>query len=76
MGAYLLAPSRPCLGLRFHDLRNSHKTLLTELGVPEVLQHERIGNHPPGMRTAKLEGLERTWQHTGPQPHIGLRLDP
>jgi integrase len=66
-------PLRP--GLRFHDLRHSHKTLLTELGVPEVLQDERLGHHPPGMRTAyahttpamrtsMLEGLEHTWQHT------------
>ena len=64
-----------CPGIRFHDLRHSHKTLLTELGVPEVLQDERLGHHPPGMRTAyahtttemrttMLEGLERTWQHT------------
>jgi integrase len=75
-GRVLAAPVAPlCPGLRFHDLRHSHKTLLTELGVPEVLQDERLGHHPPGMRTAyahtttamrttMLEALERTWLHT------------
>jgi integrase len=81
-GRVLAAAIAPlCPGLRFHDLRHSHKTLLTELGVPEVLQDERLGHHPPGMRTvyahsttamrtAMLEGLERTWQHTTTQLHI------
>jgi integrase len=87
-GRVLAAATAPlCLGLRFHDLRHSLKTLLTELGVPEVLQDERLGHHPPGMRTvyahptaamraAMLEGLERIWQRTGAQPHIGPRPDP
>ena len=81
-GRVLAAATAPlCPGLRFHDLRHSHKTLLTELGVPEVLQDERLGHHPPGMRTAyahtttamrttMLEGLERTWHHTTAQLHI------
>jgi integrase len=59
-----------CPGLRFHDLRHSHKTLLTELGVPEVLQDGRLGHHPPGMRTTMLEGLECTWRHTTTQLNI------
>ena len=82
-GRVLAAAAAPlCPGLRFHDLRHSHKTLLTELAVPEVLQDERLGHHPPGMRTvyahatdamrtAMLEGLEHTWQHTRPQLHTG-----
>src|SRR6185437_13805938 len=37
-------------GLRFQDLRHTHKTMLIELGVPEILQDERLGHHPPGMR--------------------------
>ena len=61
-------------GLRFHDLRHTHKTMLTELGVPEILQDERLGHHPPGMRgiyahttsrmrEAMIEGLQELWEH-------------
>jgi hypothetical protein len=33
--------------------------------------------HPTAaMRAAMLEGLERIWQRTGAQPHIGPRPDP
>jgi integrase len=60
-------------GLRFHDLRHTHKTMLTELGVPEVLQDERLGHHPPGMRgvyahtTRRMreelvDGLQGLWE--------------
>ena len=34
-------------GAVFHELRHHHKTVLDELDVPEVLEHERMGN---GMR--------------------------
>jgi hypothetical protein len=48
--------------------------MLTELGVPEVLQDERLGHHPPGMRgvyahtttamrEAMVEGLQGQWEH-------------
>jgi len=61
-------------GLRFHVLRHTHKTMLVELGVPEVLQDERLGHHPPGMRgvyahttshmrEAMVEGLQELWEH-------------
>ena len=43
-------------GLRFHDLRHTHKTILTELEVPEILQDKRLGHRPPGMR--------RVYDHT------------
>ena len=69
------APAEPPLhpGLRFHDLRHTHKTMLTELGVPEVLQDERLGHHPPGMRSVYghttrrmheelVDGLQRSWE--------------
>ena len=60
-------------GLRFHDLRHMHKTMLTELGVPEILQDERLGHDPPGMRgvyahttvrmrQAMAEGLQELWK--------------
>jgi integrase len=39
-----------CPGLRFHDLRHTHKNMLIELDVPEILHDERLGHHPPGMR--------------------------
>jgi integrase len=80
----LLARAMPPVfpGLRLHDLRHSHKTLLTDLGVPEVLQDERLGHHPPGtrttyahattaMRTTMLQGLQRVWQDATAQPHTG-----
>jgi integrase len=70
----ILEPAKPpiCLGLRFHDLRHTHKTMLIELDVPEVLQDERLGHHPPGMRTVyahttpamrttMIAGLEMLW---------------
>jgi integrase len=39
-----------CPGLRFHDLRHTHKNMLIELDVPEILHDERLGHHPPDMR--------------------------
>lgn len=36
-------------GLSFHGLRHSHKVLLLELGVPEVLQCERLGHEQSGI---------------------------
>lgn len=36
-------------GLSFHGLRHSHKVLLAELGVPEVLQCERLGHEQQGI---------------------------
>jgi hypothetical protein len=33
-----------CLGPRFHDLCHSHKTMLVELDVPEILRGERLGH--------------------------------
>ena len=48
--------------------------MLVELGVPEVLQDERLGHHPPGMRgvyahttnamrEAMVEGLQGQWEN-------------
>ena len=61
-----------CAGLRFHDLRHTHKTILAELGVPEALRDERLGHRPlgmrrvyehatPGMRQEMIGGLELIW---------------
>ena len=60
-------------GLRFHDLRHTHKTMLVEVGAPEILQDERLVHHPPGMhgiyahttnamRGAMVEGLQGRWE--------------
>ena len=65
-----LAPIFP--GLRFHDLRHSHKNMLVELDVPEILQDDRLGHRPPGMRIIyahttpamreqMIYGLEQMW---------------
>ena len=61
-----------CAGLRFHDLRHTHRTILAELGVPEALRDERLGHRPPGMRRVyehatpgmrkeMIDGLELMW---------------
>lgn len=68
-----------CPGLRFHDLRHTHKTMLVELEVPEVLQDERLGHRPTGMhavyahttptmRKQMIEGLERIWADRDESP--------
>jgi len=60
-GGELRDPAEPPVhsGLRFHDLRHTHKTMLIELGVPEVLQYERLGHHPPGMRSVYAHTTRR-----------------
>ena len=66
------ARTGPCPGARFHDLRHTHATMLAELAVPEALRDERLGHHPPGvrslythttpaMRAAMVSQLERRW---------------
>ena len=68
-----------CRGLRFHDLRHSHKNMLGELDVPEVLQDDRLGHRPPGMRIIyahatpamreqMIYGLEQVWADRGKGP--------
>ncbi|PSL53273.1 phage integrase family protein [Saccharothrix carnea] len=62
--------------MHFHDLRHTHKTWLIEDGVPEVLQHKRIGHKFHGvmgvyshvtqpMIDTMLAGLQRRWEQTG-----------
>ncbi|WP_306750848.1 tyrosine-type recombinase/integrase [Saccharothrix yanglingensis] len=62
--------------MHFHDLRHTHKTWLIEDGVPEVLQHKRIGHKFRGvmgvyshvtepMIEAMIAGLQRRWEQTG-----------
>lgn len=43
-------------GLTPHSLRHSHKTVMIELGTPEVLSHERLGH--------RLGGIAATYSHT------------
>ena len=68
-----------CLGLRFHDLRHTQKNMLIELDVPEILQDERLGHHPPGMRATyahttpamrkqMIDGLEQMWANQVTKP--------
>lgn len=71
----VLEPDMPpiCRGLRLQDLRHTHKTMLIELGVPDVLQDERLGHRPasvqgvyahatPAMRARLIEGLQQLWK--------------
>ena len=39
-----------CESLRFHDLRQSHKTVLIALGVEEIMQDNRLGHTPRGVQ--------------------------
>ena len=70
------APAEPALhpGLRFHDLRHTHKTMLDELGVPNAMQDDRLGHRPPGagtvyrhatrrMREEMVDALQGLWEH-------------
>jgi integrase len=41
-------PIKP--GLTPHGLRHSHKTWMTEDGIPEILAEQRLGHEVPGMR--------------------------
>jgi integrase len=63
-------------GMHFHDLRHAHKTWLIEDGVPQVLQHQRLGHKLVGasgiyshvaapMIEAMLFALQRRWQQHG-----------
>ena len=65
--------------MHFHDLRHTHKTWLIEDGVPEVLQHKRIGHEFRGvmgvyshvtrpMVDAMLEGLQARWEQNVSKP--------
>ncbi|MFD7656014.1 tyrosine-type recombinase/integrase [Actinosynnema sp. NPDC059797] len=56
-------PIKP--GMHFHDLRHTHKTWLIEDGVPEVLQHKRIGH--------KFRGVMGVYSHVT-QPMIDTML--
>lgn len=38
------------VGLTPHGLRHSHKTWMTEDGIPEILAEQRLGHDVPGMR--------------------------
>ncbi|WP_367139069.1 tyrosine-type recombinase/integrase [Saccharothrix sp. HUAS TT1] len=51
--------------MHFHDLRHTHKTWLIEHGVPEVLQHKRIGH--------KFHGVMGVYSHVT-QPMIDTML--
>lgn len=59
-------------GAVFHGLRHFHKTLLDEIGPPDVLVHERMGHQMPGiggvyshvtdaMRKRLIADLQRRW---------------
>lgn len=60
-------------GLHFHDLKHTHKAILNDLRVHEVMQDYRLGHVTPGtpgvyshpteqMRTELVDGLERFGQ--------------
>ena len=62
-------------GLKFHGLRHSHKTWLIEEGIPEVLQHQRLGHRLPGVRGVyshvtqpmidmMLSALQQRWENS------------
>ena len=36
-------------GLRFHDLRHTHRTWMDEDAIPEALKSQHLGHQPPGI---------------------------
>lgn len=46
-------------GLTPHGLRHSHKTLMVEDGIPEVLAEQRLGHQAPGMRGLYANASQR-----------------
>lgn len=58
------------MGLRFHDLRHTHKTWLVEDDVPPVARDERLGHHRPGARggidTAERGAMDHVYVHATP----------
>ena len=86
-GGGTLLPAVPpvCWGLRFQDLRHTHKTMLIELGIPDILQDERLGHRPagvqgvyahssPAMHAQLTAGLQRIWEQRQPRPVPNRRL--
>lgn len=58
-GHAALAAAHPIApGFRFHDLRHSHETWMTEDHIPKIARDERLGHVTPGM--------EGTYNHTTP----------
>jgi hypothetical protein len=60
-------------GMTPHGNRHSHKSLMAELGVPEVMSHNRLGHQMPGiagvyshptppMRAGLMVGLTACWE--------------
>jgi integrase len=63
-------------GLRFHDLRHTHRTWMDEDGIAEALKSQRLGHQLPGIRgvyahatepmqTPLLAALQERWLDSG-----------
>jgi integrase len=67
--------------LRFHDLRHTHETWMSEDHIPKIARDARLGHVTPGMegtynhvtpemRVQVLEAMEKRWAAgTGIRPH-------
>ena len=53
----MLAPGQA--DLTPHGLRPSHKTWMTEDGLPEILAEQRLGHEVPGMRGLYAHASDR-----------------
>jgi integrase len=60
-------------GLRFHDLKHTHKAIMNDLRIHPAMQDYRLGHITPGtpgryshpteqMRRELIEGLQETWE--------------
>lgn len=63
-------------GLRFHDLRHTHRTWMDEDGIPEALKSQRLGHQLPGIRgvyahvtdtmqNRLVDSLQQRWLESG-----------
>ena len=50
-------------GLRFHDLRHTHATLLLKAGTPVKVVSERLGHSTPGFTMATYQHVIPGMQH-------------
>jgi len=91
-GIAVVPPSTPLAcwlpiqpGLTPHGLRHSHKTWMTEDGIPEILAEQRLGHQVPGirglyahasdrMRDELKQALQARWQESLNDRHSPVPL--
>jgi integrase len=83
-----LAEAPPIVAtLRFHDLRHTHETWMSEDHIPRVARDARLGHVTPGiegtynhvtpeMKIQVMEALEKRWAAVSAWPHAWMGAPP